>query len=203
MDISKDEAKSSLGDIDRIMVHTKQKWGMGNADNIIIVWGVVLIVCYGLLYFYPANAGKIWIIGDAIGMLLTAYFIWSDHKKKDVLSDDDKRQAKVIGYLWANWALFSFLIFSVMSPSNGAIFGAMLIILMMFMYAIMGVVCEFKSIMVIGWFVGISSAVGFVMADQGWLGRGMNYALWLSFMCGGGLLAGGLYMKLRWKTNYA
>ena len=69
MDVSQEEARESLGQIDDVVARTKKMAAYAGADTIFVVWGVIWVLGYLNTHFLPVVAGK------ALGDLATSMAI--------------------------------------------------------------------------------------------------------------------------------
>ncbi|WP_145073252.1 hypothetical protein [Poriferisphaera corsica] len=199
MDVPADEARRALEQINRVTEQAKMRIGMGPAGWVIMLWGVIWMVCFGVPYWNLSISGSIWLYGNAIGFIATGLMFWRDYIKREVVSQELNQLGKRIGLAWMTLSFFTFGGFMVMNSFTGAQLGTIIVILIMFMYVIIGLWLNAKSLVVTGWVVSAFAVSGYLFAKWGWLGEFRVLMLWLSVFCGGPLFLCGLYIKLRWK----
>ncbi|QQE13520.1 hypothetical protein JD969_08700 [Planctomycetota bacterium] len=199
MHMSNDEAAKALKDIEVTTRQIKERLGMGPVGYIVMLWGAVWMVCFALPYWAPSWNGWGWLIGNSIGFIGTAWLSWKDTRKKDIVSDELKRVGKNIGWMWGLGVLFANGILAVMWPWNGMQFGAAIVVMLMFMYVMMGLWANSRFLIFVGLLVAGLAVAGYFITLVGWLGDSRRFMLWLALMCGGSMLFSGAYIKLRWR----
>ena len=199
MQLSPNEAKQTLDNIDDIMRRVKQRIGMGNSGYIIMIWGVIWIACFAVPFWWPRMIGTGWLIGNVIGFASTFTLSAIDARKKRVISPEIKSEGKRMGWAWFSMFLFIDAMLVVIYPFNGAQLGTLLVIMIMMMYVLMGLWMKAGVLVVTGWLIGIMAVGGYMVMRLQWFPRSEWLLLWHAVFCGGPLFLSGLYIKLRWR----
>ncbi|WP_432799887.1 hypothetical protein [Poriferisphaera sp. WC338] len=201
MEMNADDAKRALGDIEYVMKQVKGRLSAGPTGNILMVWGAVWITCFALPYWLPQWAFTGWMIGNSLGILCTTIFVILDARKRKIVSNEMKQISLRIGWAWGSLFIFLFFMMAIISPLNWPEESAVLVIMLMFMYVIMGLWLRATFLFAVGWFIAIAACLGYFLMKWGWLGDMRNYTLWLALICGGTLFTSGFYIKRRWSPT--
>lgn len=193
-DLTSQSARQSLDEIEATMAQARN-FAATAASPILFLWGGVWVLAYGLCQFFPELSGAIWAVLCTVGGVGTALFA----RKAPVRSESDAR----FGISWAILFAFSAVWFAVLMPweyikffdyserqrSMGA-YGATLV---MFAYVMMGVWWD-RFFMWLGLAITALTLIGYFAVPA-------YFNLWMAIFGGGLLLASGVLIKRRWKSQ--
>jgi hypothetical protein len=110
MEISRDEARNALQEIDTARNLTRKAIAEGCSSHILVLWGVIWMVCYGLGQFVPAWSGKVWLIGAPIGAV--ASWLIGMQTRSIMKGPSDLK----IGLAWLGTCIFALIWASLLLP---------------------------------------------------------------------------------------
>jgi len=194
MEISPQQASEALKDINTVGQRTRDVAAYRTAAPILILWGVVWTVCFGVTHFSPHAAALAWLIGDVVGIAGTAVLGWILPRRGPVLSESARKVGRRLGWFWFLLFLFADAWLAILWPWRAEQFGTFVVTLVMFAYVVMGLWLEMRFMTVLG-VIGGALATGAYLASLSIPGQ-LN--LWLAIGGGGVLLASGIYLKVRW-----
>lgn len=193
-DVTSKSAQRSLDDIEDTIAQARY-FAAAAASPILYLWGGVWVAAYGLCQFFPDLSGQIWAILCTLGGVGTGIL----SRNAPVRSESDAR----FGISWIILFAFAAVWFAVLIPweqlkhfdyserqrSMGA-YGATLA---MFAYVMMGLWWD-RFFMWLGLAVTALTLVGYFAVPA-------YFNLWMAVFGGGLLLASGLLIKRRWKSQ--
>jgi hypothetical protein len=187
--ITKEEARASLEEIDRIILLTRRTIANGNAGPILVMWGVIWMIGYGVVQFDPRIGGSLWIALDAIGIASSIYF-GSSSRHSPVKGPHRGR----IGLSWM--ILFGFAILWMYLLSSRGNYGdhraaAYWPTIAMFAYILIGIWLD-RFFIWLGALVTLATLFGFFFIGE-------YFYLWMAVVGGGGLVAGGWLVQKSWR----
>lgn len=181
MSIDRDSASASLAEIASVERRTREALIYAGSSWSLLVWGVLVAAGYVLTHFYLEWGNVIWSIVLGIGMVLTVIF----HVLKTRVSERvwDRR---------VTYALFVMVAFgiyweSLIGQHRGRELSAFWPTLFMFGYVIAG--------FWLGRFFTICGVIVTALTLVGYFWIGPWFYLWMAVVAGGGLLAGGLWLR--------
>ncbi|WP_165190912.1 hypothetical protein [Caulobacter soli] len=182
MGISKSEAASALTDIERTAGRGRLLKGYHVAGPILMAWGVIWAIGYsGMGLLPPERWSLIWLPLDVLGVVATL-----------LLSRGGKSGART-SQAWKIWAsvlaimafmIATYVVFQPTSVEPAIVYPGLMTGLV---YAGVGIAFAPRYLW-IGGAVFIATLVGY-FAFQPWL------AFWMAAVGGGGLIAGGLWLR--------
>ncbi len=205
MDVSKEQAEGSLGQVQAVTVQTRRKIAAGSTAPLLILWGAIWFVAY--LGTYVADllefkiycfrltsrisigihaAGMCWMVLIPIGMVASWIIGVS---KAPVKSPHNKR----FGFSWLILFIYAILWLTLLWPWNEYQMSAFLASIPMFAYIVMGLWAD-RVLLWLGIVVTLLIIVGFFLFY-------LQPAFWLWMaVLGGGTLGGtGLYIRKAWR----
>ena len=199
MDISREDAKESLEQIQSIISRTRKIIASGSVSPLLIVWGAVWVVGYLAMYIFtprPAEPPKypnfsliltiIWAVLILVGIATSFIF---GAIKSPTKSPHNKR----FGFFWFFLFIFADIYLVLLWPWNNYQMHAFVAVLVMFAYVIMGLWFD-RFLLWLGLATTALIVVGFYLflfQPAFWL--------WMAAMGGGTLLVTGLYIRKAWR----
>ncbi len=192
MEINRAEAEASLGEIEQAMAHTRGVISSGIAAPLLMMWGVIWALAFGLSFAWPDRQGQIWLVADSGGLLGTLAVIWWKRRQEAMHSERGR---------WLGIRLFWFAILLcaygfawgwLLKPQNDRQIGAFIVMLVMFGYVVLGLWLESPFLLMLGLAVTALTIAGYLFLTE-------TFNLWMAIAGGGALFVSGLYMRLKWR----
>jgi hypothetical protein len=195
MEVDAKQALESLQEVDSVGKGLVSKLAYGMAGPILIVWGAVWLVCFGITQFVPSMSGWAWLAGDIIGIAGSLYLGRLRTRAKAVRSESSKRLGWKLFWFWFFLFLYADLWLAILWPWRGEQLGMFGVTLVMFAYVVMGLWLGMRFMVWLGLAVTVLASAGYVFSFvvPGYLN------LWLGLAGGTALLGSGLYLTLRWR----
>jgi hypothetical protein len=195
--ITKEEARASLAEIDRIILLTRQGIARAGSAPIVIMWGIIWIVGFSGVQFFPQAMNRLWTVLDAIG--ITGSFLFGAWSRK---SPTKSPYHGKIGLSWLILFVFGAIWLCLFAPWRAAAgvahpaqlgrqIAAYWSTIPMFAYVIMGLWLD-RFFVWLGALVTIATLVGFYCITD-------YFFLWMAVVGGGSLVAGGIFIRKYWK----
>lgn len=195
MDVSKEEAQKSLGQIQDTVQRTKKMVAYAGVDTIFIVWGVIWVLGYLSTHFLPLLCLWIWLVLVAAGFIISVIV---GRRSMPVRSPAGKR----IAWFWlllffyvSLWIALLFPFIKVRGHEQSQMFwrhmGAILATVPMFAYVVMGL-----------WLAHFMIWIGLAVTALTFLGLFViqpYFWLWMAAAGGGTLIGTGLFIRNRWR----
>ena len=185
MSMSKDEASSTLHDIEATERRSRTLFGYGVASPYLLLWGALWIVAGAADALSTANPGIVWGAVDIAGFLGTALLIVR-HGRRCSEPGDRVRLLRYVGSA-AALAAFIGLTLMIFAPSSGGKVLMYFTLLVATVYAIVGCWVGLRYAAVGVALAGIAVGV-FVLAPA-------YLSLIVPFVGGAALILGGLWMR--------
>lgn len=200
MEITKDEAKHALQEIDAARNLTRKSIAEGCSSGILILWGVIWALCYGVGQFIPAWSGKAWLIGAPFGGV--ASWLIGMRTQTVVKGPSDLK----IGLAWVVTFIFALIWASLLLPtgipqgmenieSTNALMnrkvGAYAATVPMYLYIIGGLWLG-KFLVRLGILVTVLTLIAY------WF-SGPWFDLSMAIAGGGALIASGIFVRKFWR----
>ncbi len=189
MNISPDEAQEALADIQRVTQKTRRSIAGSGAYIFLIVMGVIWLVGFLANQFLSgAIVGIIWtgmsLLGSAVAVLLGA------SRGRQVQSASFNSSARRIGIFWLLLILFAIAIIATARPTDGKQLTMLIVLLIMVGQMSMGLMLSFSATW---WALPLAT-----LALAGYFLLPGIFYLWMAVLVGGGMIALGLYIRMRW-----
>ncbi|TPN79568.1 hypothetical protein FJ987_05745 [Mesorhizobium sp. CU2] len=182
MSIAHEQAALSLSEISEAERRTRQALDYGRASDFLILWGIVTGAAFALVQFLPGRANEIWLGADAVGIAASvAIARWPG--RRQLCARRDPRLLAAFAVLFCYGIAWSFLFVGV-DPRKMAVFWATL---MMSGYVMAGLWR--------GYVLGLCGLAISALAFAGYCLAGAWFPLWMAATYGGGLIAGGLWLR--------
>lgn len=189
MNISPTEAEEALAAIQAMMQKTRRAISSSGAYLFLIVWGVIWLLGFLGSQFLPQPfAGYSWMVLDVLGGIISA--ILGIRMGRGVRSSSSSASGKRIGLFWLLLFLYCAAAIAVAWPSGGKQASMFIILFVMIGWLAMGLLLSFTSIWP-GLIITALALIGYFLLP------GIFY-LWMAVLGGGGMIALGLYIRLRW-----
>jgi hypothetical protein len=189
MNISPTEAEEALAAIQTMAQKTRKSIASGGTSITLIVTGVVWLVGFLCTQFLPVRiVGYIWgglsLFGTIVGIIL------GSRMGARVRSPSTAPMVRRVGLFWLLLVLFALAVIAVAHPSDGKQATLLVILFLMLGQMAMGLLFSFSSVW---WTLPITALalVGYFLLP------GIFY-LWMAVLGGGGMIALGLTIRLRW-----
>lgn len=191
MEISHDDARQSLEEIQSLMSRTRRAISYGTTGPIIAIWGVAWILGYLSTFTLILNHRGAWINWAWMIFLSTAGLLsWLLGRKSPFKSPIEKR----IGIFWGLIFLFAYMWLALMWPFDHYQAGIFVATIPMFAYVVMGLWLEENYLVWLGLAVSGLLVLGYFLL------RGNPYMwLWMAVFGGGSLTGVGLYISKSWR----
>lgn len=189
MNISPDEAEEELAVIQRMMHKTRRSIASGGAYIFLIVTGIIWLVGFLSTQFLTGKiVAYIWtgmsLVGTAVAILLGA------RMGPRVRGPSTSVSARRAGLFWLFLVFYGMAAVAIARPTDGKQVTMFVILFTMLGQLAMGLLISFSSVW---WALPITALalVGYFLLPD-------IFYLWLAILGGGGMIALGLYIRLRW-----
>jgi hypothetical protein len=189
MNISPDEAGEALAAIQKVSQKTRRSIAGSGAHVFLIVTGIVWLVGFLATQFLAGEVVMyIWIGMSLLGSALS--FILGARLGKRVHNPAFGPTAKRAGIFWLVLVLFGIAAIAVARPADGKQVTMLIILFIMIGQSAMGLLLSFASTW---WTLPITA-----LALAGYFLLPDFFYLWMAVLVGGGMIALGVYIRLRW-----
>ena len=193
VDLSQEEAREALAQIDQVTLQMRRTVGSGPMGYQLIQWGLIWILAFLLGFLYPPQTGRIWGILASLGALgsLGAGLLSARHPT--VTSAAARKLGLQILWFWLavmGFAMVFGFVLRFRSHTDQLIF---FVATIMLAYVVMGIWLRSTILGLIGLVVAAAAVVARLCVPTPYI------SLWMALFGGGSLLAGGLYVRLRWR----
>jgi hypothetical protein len=184
MQITPEEAQQSLDEIERVIARTRKTIANRGTDLMLILWGVIWVLGYGLTQFFPLQAGLFWMPLVVIGSVGS----WTIGVRKAAVKGSIGWR---IGVFWFTLFAYAGLWLFLLAPFNETRIGAFMATVPMFAYVVGGL--WFGRFFV---FLGLGVTAATIL---GVVAGGNYFNLWMAVAGGGALIWSGIYINRNWK----
>ena len=194
MNVSQKDAQDSLATVKETMTKTHRAIASSYASDLLIRWGLILVLAYLGTHFFLAWVSWIWSILCGIGTFVTFLLFW--HKFRAGFPTKNNPAEKLgwrTFWFWFFLYAYIFLWLVLLGPPNGLKLNAFLLTAVMFAYVVMGLWFKEYYMLWLGLAVTLFTLVGVYLIPHNY------YCLWMAPMAGGTLFGTGLYTRLRWR----
>ncbi len=188
MDITQQEAQSSLETIEAIQRQTRRALAHGGGPFFMIIWGAVWLVGYLASYFLNDRAaGTVWMVADAAGIAASFLTGWWMSRQVRMPGHDAR-----IAIFWLLWLVYAALIvWLTESYANPDLTGVLIAVFAMFGYVVMGL-WLWRPLIWVGIGVTILALAIYLLIP--------DYAdLAMAILGGGALIGSGVYIYRNWR----
>jgi hypothetical protein len=189
MNISPDEAEEALDAIQQVTQKTRRSIANSGAYIFLIITGIVWLVGFMATQFLTGPiVAFIWI---GISLLGTAVSIpLGNRVSSRVRSPAFSASAKRAIFFWLLLILYGMAVIAVARPAEGKQMTMLIILFVMIGQMAMGLLISFSATWWALPITALALAGYFLLPDY--------FYLWMAVLGGGGMIALGLYIRLRW-----
>jgi hypothetical protein len=189
MDISPDEAEEALAAIQTVMRKTRHSIASSGAYIFLVITGAIWLVGFLSNQFLSgAVVAYIWvgmsILGSALGVLL------GTRMGRRFRGPSTAVYMQRISLFWLLLVLYGIAAIAVVQPTVGKQLTMFIILFIMIGQLAMGLLFSFASTWWALPITALALAGYFLLPDV--------FYLWMAILVGGGMIALGLYIRLRW-----
>jgi hypothetical protein len=189
MKVSPSEAEEALAAIQKMTQKTRHSIASSGAYIFLIVTGIIWLVGYLSTQFLAGSiVAYIWIgmslLGSAVAILL------GNRMGRRVRSQTFDASAKRAIIFWILLVFYAIAVIAIARPTDGKQITMFIILFIMIGQLSMGLLLSFASVW---WALPITA-----LALAGYFLLPDIFYLWMGVLGGGGMIALGLYIRLRW-----
>ncbi len=189
MNISPSEAEEALAAIQKVTQKTRQSVASSGAYIFLIITGAIWLVGFLSNQFLSGElAAYVWIgtslLGSALAVLL------GTQMGRRVRSASTASYATRIGIFWVLLVFYAIAAIAIAQPGDGKQLTMLIILFIMLGQMAMGLLFSFSSTW---WALPITA-----LALAGYFLLPGLFYLWMGVLVGGGMIALGVYIRLRW-----
>lgn len=189
MNVSPDEAEEALAAIQAVMKKTRHSIASSGAYIFLIATGVVWLGGFLATQFLTgAVVAYIWIglsvLGSAVATILGM------RRAPRVRGPSASASAKRAGLFWLFLVFYAIAVIAVARPTDGKQVTMFIVLFIMIGQLSMGLLLSFSSVWWALPITALALAGYFLLPDL--------FYLWMGILVGGGMIALGLYIRLRW-----
>jgi len=176
------QASSALAEIEEIGARVRQSLFYRRTSAMLILWGALTFAGYLVTYFNPQQSGYVWIAIMIVGIAWSVVIGRVTVKRQGVNNFNPRIFAAFLFFIAFGliWSVF-------IGQFSGRQLGAFWTSYFMLPYILVG--------LWLGWaFVAIGATV-MALTFIGYFYSGDWFGLWMAFVNGAGLIAGGLWMR--------
>jgi hypothetical protein len=189
MNISPNEAEEALAAIQRMAQKTRQSVASSGAYIFLIITGTIWLVGFLSNQFLAgAVVAYIWIGVSLLGSLLSV--LLGARMRRRVRSTSTASYARRIGITWLLLIFYCIATIAIARPADGKQITMFIILFIMIGQLAMGLLFSFSATW---WALPITA-----LALAGYFLLPGIFYLWMAILVGGGMIALGLYIRIRW-----
>ncbi|HVO08811.1 MAG TPA: hypothetical protein VMT83_18625 [Burkholderiaceae bacterium] len=191
MDISREEASSSLREIGQAHRRSTVMQNYRHFAPHMLVWGCVWLLANGLCDFYPDQVGLIWPVASIVGVIVS-------------LANRKRVRGRLVGtaagmpgsmlaqgwrWVLAAAVLYAFFVatFNVLPPGSTIQATTFISLFFMFAYMIYGALAGLRV-----FFIGLIATIAIL---YGYFSMATHQFMWLGVAAGGALIVGALWVR--------
>jgi len=182
MSLDPKEAAASLDDIAAIERRTRETLYYAGTSELFILWGVLTFIGHGLNWLKPHWAGWVWLAIDIGGFIVTVAIMARRFPFARRRGLNLRWMASYLAFL-----VYGFVVVIELSPMTGRQQQVFWPTLVMFAYVLAGIWIG-RFFLYLGLAAIAAILFGFYLLGD-W------FTLWLAIVLGGGLIAGGLWLR--------
>lgn len=192
MNISEEEARTSLNQIQNASAQMRKAIASSYGSNLLILWGLLWSIAFIATHFYLAYAHQIFVAMGLVGGIGTFIIRWAFYAMAPVKSSPEQKLGWRMFWFWVLLLVYIFIWLSIFAPSSGLQCNAFICTAVMFAYIVMGLwFCSYFMVL-LGLGVTGATLIGYYLLTS-------CYCLWMALMGGGALLATGVYIRICWR----
>ena len=189
MNVSPDEAEEALAAIQNTMRKTRHSFASSGAYIFLLLTGIIWLVGFLATQFLPGEiVVSVWIgmsvLGSAVSVVL------GTRMGKRVRGPSTAVYGRRVVVFWLLLVLYGIAAIAIARPTDGKQVTMLIILFMMIGQSAMGLVFSLSSTW---WALPIAALalIGYFLLP------GIFY-LWMAVLVGGGMIALGVYIRMRW-----
>jgi hypothetical protein len=182
MTVDRDEAAASLSDIASVERRTRETVVYARSSTILMLWGVLCVVGYVFQYFRPHEARPAWIAVAVLGFVGT--FISGHWRRRPEHSSTIAQPLLYAQFVLIGYGLVLLVLLWPVDPRQLSAFWPTLIMLGFVLAGLW-----------LGRFFILCGLAVTALTLVGYFWSGAWFPLWMAVVDGGGLLAGGLWLR--------
>jgi hypothetical protein len=181
MTIDRSDASASLADIATVQRRTREAWFYAGSSTLLMVWGGLVAAGYLVTHFDPPAARPVWIAILVAGLATSfAIRIWRSRAEQRPWDGRIHYALLAIVAFGIYWSVL-------IDPVRGREMAAFWPTLFMLGYVLAG--------FWLGRFFIVCGLVVTALTVAGYFWLGPWFYLWMALVSGGGLMAGGLWLR--------
>ena len=180
--IDSEQASAALSDIDDIVQRVRQSRIYQIASLIVVMWGVLLFATYIVNYTWPRQGYAIWTVSNLLGLAISTAMGFSINIRSGVRNFPLRSFTSFV--LIGVFGVYCSIWLGHFGPRQMVVFWALY---GMLFYAIAGLWFGYAFIVI--------AACTTALTLIGYYYAGAAFLLWMAVAHGGGLIAGGLWMR--------
>jgi hypothetical protein len=189
MNISPGEAKDALSAIQQVTQKTRRSLAVSGAYIFLVVTGVVWMLGFlSTQYLSPTVTTWVWISSSLIGTVVAVYL--GSRMGQRVRSPEVSVTARRAITFWVLLVAYCAAVIAVAQPLEGKQVTLLIILFTMIGQLAMGLLLSFSATW---WALPITA-----LALIGYFFFPSIFYVWMALLVGGGMIALGIYIRLRW-----
>jgi len=185
MTLTPSEAAAALATIEATETRAKQLNAYRKGSPFLLLWGAIWVVGFSVEDLAPQMTHTAWLTLDLIGGIATLALVALGRQR--VNERIGNRAAQKVLALTAISILFSFATFMLLRPRNPLAGMAFAGLELGMIYSTIGVFVGTR------WMI---TGLGLLtLTFAGYFSLTAHYGLWMAFVCGGGLILAGLWLR--------
>jgi len=181
MTLSSEQAEQALRDLETAGRRSGQLYRYQRSAPMLIVWGVIWLIGFGLSDFFPARVNLIWLVLDVVGVSASIYL--GRASPSSTGKDSSWRWlASILSIL-----VFYILVQLVLQPVTEQQAAALMALLVALFYVLGG--------LWIGARLAIAGLVLAALTLVGFFTLSAHFNLWMAVVGGGALILAGLWLR--------
>lgn len=182
MPLSRSEAADALRDIARTERRSFSAYGYKSGAPHLILWGIVWVLGYGGIYFFPKQGGWIWLALSLIGALASTLTGMYSKPRGEV------KFSWRIFFTWLSALAAIASVLSIFYPFNGMQVGSLFPLVIGWSYVVIGIWMGWRFALA-GLAIVALTLFGFFHLPP------EDFLLWMAFLGGATLIGTGLWLR--------
>jgi hypothetical protein len=192
MNVTRDEAAEALGEIGRAGRRMSRLQSYNYFAVYLVIWGVVWLVANSITDVRPQWVSLTWGVMVSLGgaaSFIVGLWVSSRMKRRSGMMGDEPRIAFSMRFMLLGVVLFCFFVclFAIVGPLGMRQVNTVISLFFPFVYMGVGLFA--------GWRLFAIGAVTAALIMVGYLWITEHFFLWMGFVAGGALIAGGLWLR--------
>lgn len=189
MNLSPTEAQEALSAIQTMVRKTRQAISGKGGYLFFIIWGIIWLLGFSGSQFLPATISHdVWMVLDTLGGILSAVVVL--RLGRGIRNTASLPYNKRIGLFWLLLLIYGAMVVALSWPLDGKQIAMFIILFVMIGWTAMGLLLSFALV----WPALAITALA--LTTYFWLPQW--FYLFMALLGGGGMVALGLYIRLRW-----